>query len=322
MKISILDGFMLGHGDVSFQPMEALGECSYYDSTDYDNLEEIVSRIGEAETILINKVPMTEEVFSRCPKLKFVCETATGFNNIDLEAADRHGVTVSNVPSYGTNTVAQFAMALLLEICNGVGYHTAEVAKGRWSQSKYNCFWDFANIELEGKTVGIIGAGRIGMAFARMAYGFGMHILAYHPRKIGQKFEYGSYVSLEELLNKSDVLSLHCPLTKDTEKMINKDTLTMMKKGAILINTSRGQLVDEAALADALNSGYLKAAGLDVVSHEPILPGNPLLKAKNCILTPHMAWCATEARQRLMDVCVDNVKAYMAGSPINVVSHI
>ncbi len=321
MKISVLDGFMLGHGDVSFQPVEALGECSYYDSTDYGNLEEIVARIGEAEAILINKVPMTEEVFSRCPRLKFVCETATGFNNIDLEAASRHGVVVSNVPSYGTGTVAQFAMALLLEICNGVGHHAAEVAKGRWCQSKYNCFWDFSNMELEGKIVGIIGAGRIGMAFARMAYGFGMNVLAYHPRKIGGKFEYGSYVSLEELLNSSDVLSLHCPYTKDTEKMINKDTLAMMKKGAILINTSRGQLVDEAALAEALNNGHLRAAGLDVVSQEPILPDNPLLTAKNCILTPHMAWCATEARQRLMDVCVDNLKAYMAGSPINVVSH-
>ena len=321
MKISILDGFMLGHGDVSFQPVEALGECSYYDSTEYGNLEEIVTRIGDAEAILINKLPMTEEVFSCCPQLKFVCETATGFNNIDLEAASRHGVVVSNVPSYGTNTVAQFAMALLLEICNGVGHHTAEVAKGRWCQSKYNCFWDFSNMELEGKTVGIIGAGRIGMAFARMAYGFGMEILAYHPRKIGEKFEYGHYVSLEELLNNSDVVSLHCPLTKDTEKMMNKDTLAMMKKGAILINTSRGQLVEEAALTEALNSGHLRAAGLDVVSQEPILPDNPLLKAKNCILTPHMAWCATEARQRLMDVCVDNLKAYMAGSPINVVSH-
>lgn len=321
MKISILDGFMLCHGDVSFQPVEALGECSYYDSTEYGNLEEIVTRIGDAEAILINKVPMTEEVFSCCPQLKFVCETATGFNNIDLEAASRHGVVVSNVPSYGTNTVAQFAMALLLEICNGVGHHTAEVAKGRWCQSKYNCFWDFSNMELEGKTVGIIGAGRIGMAFARMAYGFGMKVLAYHPRKIGEKFEYGHYVSLEGLLNNSDVVSLHCPLTKDTEKMMNKDTLAMMKNGAILINTSRGQLVDEAALTEALNSGHLRAAGLDVVSQEPILPDNPLLKAKNCILTPHMAWCATEARQRLMDVCVDNLKAYMAGSPINVVSH-
>ena len=321
MKISILDGFMLGHGDVSFQPVEALGECSYYDSTDYGNLEEIVARIGDAEAILINKVPMTEEVFSRCPKLKFVCETATGFNNIDLEAAGRHGVVVSNVPSYGTNTVAQFAMALLLEICNGVGHHTAEVAKGRWCQSKYNCFWDFSNMELEGKVVGIIGAGRIGMAFARMAYGFGMNILAYHPRKIGEKFEHGSYVSLEELLQKSDVVSLHCPFTKDTEKIINKDALAMVKQGAILINTSRGQLVDEAALAEALNSGHLRAAGLDVVSQEPILPDSPLLTAKNCILTPHMAWCATEARQRLMDVCVDNIKAYMAGSPMNVVSH-
>ncbi len=321
MKISILDGFMLGHGDVSFQPVEALGDCSYYDSTDYGDLEEIVSRIGDAEVILVNKVPMTEEVFARCPQLKFVCETATGFNNIDLDAANRHGVVVSNVPCYGTGTVAQFAMALLLEICNGVGHHAAEVAKGRWSQSKYNCFWDFTNMELEGKTVGIIGAGRIGMAFARMAYGFGMKVLAYHPRKISEKFEYGSYVSMEELLNTSDVVSLHCPFTKDTEKMINKATLAMMKKGAILINTSRGQLVDEADLADALNSGHLRAAGLDVVSVEPILPDNPLLKAKNCILTPHMAWCATEARQRLMDVCVDNIKAYMAGKPINVVSH-
>lgn len=320
MKIAVLDGYMMGHGDVSFAPVEALGDCAYYDSTDYGNPAEIIEHIGDAEVILVNKVPVTEEIFAACPKLSFICETATGYNNIDLQAARQHGVIVSNVPTYGTNTVAQFAMALLLEICNGVGHHAGEVAKGRWSQCKYNCFWDFSNIELSGKTVGIIGAGRIGMAFARMVHGFGAEIIAGHPRKAGQEFEYGRYLTLDEVYQQADIISLHCPLTAETEKMINEATIAKMKDGVILINTSRGQLVDEAALRAALDSGKVRAAGLDVVSSEPILPDNPLLGAKNCILTPHMAWSATEARQRLMDVCVENVKAYMAGQPINVVS--
>ena len=320
MKLAVLDGYMMGHGDVSFAPVEALGDCAYYDSTDYANPAEIIEHIGDAEVILVNKVPVTEEIFAACPDLKFICETATGYNNIDLQAAKKHGVIVSNVPTYGTNTVAQFAMALLLEICNGVGYHAGEVAKGRWSQCKYNCFWDFSNIELAGKTVGIIGAGRIGMAFARMVQGFGAEIIAGHPRKAGQDFEYGRYLTLDEVYQRADIISLHCPLTAETEKMINEATIAKMKDGVILINTSRGQLVDEAALRAALDSGKVRAAGLDVVSSEPILPDNPLLEAKNCILTPHMAWSATEARQRLMDVCVENVKAYMAGQPINVVS--
>ena len=320
MKIAVLDGYMMGHGDVSFAPVEALGDCAYYDSTDYGNQAEIIEHIGDAEVILVNKVPVTEEIFAACPKLSFICETATGYNNIDLQAARQHGVIVSNVPTYGTNTVAQFAMALLLEICNGVGHHAGEVAKGRWSQCKYNCFWDFSNIELSGKTVGIIGAGRIGMAFARMVHGFGAEIIAGHPRKAGQEFEYGRYLTLDEVYQQADIISLHCPLTAETEKMINEATIAKMKDGVILINTSRGQLVDEAALRAALDSGKVRAAGLDVVSSEPILPDNPLLEAKNCILTPHMAWSATEARQRLMDVCVENVKAYMAGQPINVVS--
>ena len=320
MKIAVLDGYMMGHGDVSFAPVEALGEYTYYDSTDYANPAEIIERIGDAEVILVNKVPVTEEIFAACPALKFICETATGYNNIDLQAAKRHGVVVSNVPTYGTNTVAQFAMALLLEICNGVGHHAGEVAKGRWSQCRYNCFWDFSNIELAGKTVGIIGAGRIGMAFAHMVHGFGATVIAGHPRKAGQDFEYGKYLSLEEVYQRADIISLHCPLTAETEKMINTDTIAKMKDGVILINTSRGQLVDEPALRAALDSGKVRAAGLDVVSAEPIQPDNPLLGAKNCILTPHMAWSATEARQRLMDVCVENVKAYMAGKPINVVS--
>ena len=319
MKIAVLDGYMMGHGDVSFAPVEALGECVYYDSTDYANPAEIIEHIGDAEVILVNKVPVTEEIFAACPDLKFICETATGYNNIDLQAAKKHGVIVSNVPTYGTDTVAQFAMALLLEICNGVGHHAGEVAKGRWSQCKYNCFWDFSNIELAGKTVGIIGAGRIGMAFARMVQGFGAEIIAGHPRKAGQDFEYGRYLTLDEVYQRADIISLHCPLTAETEKMINEATIAKMKDGVILINTSRGQLVDEAALRAALDSGKVRAAGLDVVSAEPILPDNPLLGARNCILTPHMAWSATEARQRLMDVCVENVKAYMAGQPINVV---
>lgn len=319
MKIVVLDGYMLGHGDVSFEPVRALGDYTYYDNTDYHNADEIVERIGDAEIILINKVPMTGEIFARCPKLKFICETATGYNNIDLQAASQHGVLVANVPTYGTNTVAQFAMALLLEICNGVGHHDTEVHKGRWESCAYNCFWDFSNIELADKTIGLIGAGRIGLAFARMAHAFGSKIIASHPRKVGQSFEYGVYTSMDELLAQADVISLHCPLTEETNQLINRDAIAKMKDGVILINTSRGQLVDEAALTEALNSGKVKAAGLDVVSSEPILPDNPLLKAKNCIITPHMAWSATEARQRLMDVCVENIQGFMNGKPVNIV---
>lgn len=264
-------------------------------------------------------MPVTEEIFAACHQLRFICETATGYNNIDLQAAKKHGVIVSNVPSYGTNTVAQFAMALLLEICNGVGHHAAQVAKGRWSQCQYNCFWDFANVELADKTVGIIGAGRIGMAFARMVHAFGANILADHPRKVGQEFAYGRYVSIDEVYAAADIISLHCPLTPETEGMINAEAIGRMKRGVIIINTSRGQLINEQDLRRALDSGRVGAAGLDVVSAEPVLPDNPLLGAKNCIITPHMAWSAREARQRLMDVCVENVKAYMAGKPVNVV---
>lgn len=319
MKIVILDGYMMGHGDVSFAPVETLGEYVYYDYTDYDNPREIIERIGDAEVILVNKVPVTEEIFAACHQLRFICETATGYNNIDLQAAKKHGVIVSNVPSYGTNTVAQFAMALLLEICNGVGHHAAQVAKGRWSQCQYNCFWDFANVELADKTVGIIGAGRIGMAFARMVHAFGANIIAGHPRKVGQEFAYGRYVSIDEVYTAADIISLHCPLTPETEGMINAEAIGRMKRGVIIINTSRGQLINEQDLRRALDSGRVGAAGLDVVSTEPVLPDNPLLGAKNCIITPHMAWSAREARHRLMDVCVENVKAYMAGKPVNVV---
>ena len=319
MKIAVLDGYMLGHGDVSFAPVEDLGEYAYYDSTDCSNADEIVEHIGSAEIILVNKVPVTAEIFDRCPNLKFICETATGYNNIDLQAAAAHGVLVSNVPSYGTNTVAQFAMALLLEICNGVGHHAAAVRKGRWSSCQYNCFWDFSNIELADKTIGIIGAGRIGMAFARMAQAFGARIIASHPRKVGEPFEFGCYTSMDELLAQSDIISLHCPLTPETDQLINAETIKKMKHGAILINTSRGQLIDEAALTAALESGKIKAAGLDVASSEPIAEDNPLLYAPNCILTPHMAWSATEARQRLMDICVENLKAYIGGQPVNLV---
>ena len=317
MKIVILDGFMLGQGELSFDPIASLGECTYYDQTDYSNEDEIVERIGDAEAIFVNKVPMTESVMARCPQLKFIGETATGYNNIDLVAAAKHDIVVTNVPTYGTDTVAQFAMALLLEICNGVGHHAREVAKGRWCQSKFNCFWDFPGIELAGKTVGIIGCGRIGMAFARMAQGMGMKVMASHPRKVGQSFAYGEYVDLSTLLQQSDVISLHCPLTEETAEIINQDTIAQMKAGVILLNTSRGQLVNEQALADALASGKVGAAGLDVVSVEPILETNPLLQAPNCTLTPHMAWSATEARERLLQVSGDNLKGFLEGQIIN-----
>ncbi|MBQ1940413.1 MAG: D-2-hydroxyacid dehydrogenase [Selenomonadaceae bacterium] len=320
MKIVVLDGDLLSKGEAFYDVLKTIGEYEYYADTDYGNEDEIVQRIGDADAVFINKVPMTESVMKRCPNLKFIGETATGYNNVDVAAAKKLGVTVSNVPTYGTMTVAQFAMALLLEICNSVDHHAAEVAKGRWIKEGKVSFWDIPSIELAGKTLGIIGYGHIGHAFAAMAKAMGMNIIASHPRKMGQKFDLGMYVSLEELLQQADVISLHCPLTEETKEIINEKTIQQMQDGVIIINTSRGQLIDEKALAAALNLGKVLAAGLDVVSTEPMQPDNPLLQAKNCYITPHMAWSAKAARQRLIDTSVENLKAFMAGMPINVVS--
>lgn len=317
MKIVILDGYTENPGDLSWEGMEALGELTVYDRTPAD---EIVSRIGDAGAVITNKTPVTEETMDLCPNLKYIGVLATGYNVIDVEAAKKRGIIVSNIPTYGTTAVAQMTMAMLLEVCHHVGAHSDAVKAGEWTNNQDWCFWNYPLIELAGKTFGVIGFGRIGQASARLAKAFGMRVLAYdeYPNDAGR--EIGEYVSLDELLKESDVVSLHCPLFPSTQGIINRETIGRMKQGAILINTSRGPLVVEEDLADALHEGRLAYAALDVVSTEPVKADNPLLSCENCILTPHIAWAPKESRQRLMDIAVDNFKQFLNGNPVNVVN--
>lgn len=316
MKIVILDGYTENPGDLSWEGMEQLGELVVYDRT---AAAEIVSRIGDAEAVITNKTPISEETMNQCPNIKYIGVLATGYNVIDVEAAKKRGIIISNIPTYGTTAVAQMTMAMLLEICHHVGAHSDAVKAGEWTNNQDWCFWNYPLIELAGKTFGVIGFGRIGQASARLAKAFGMRILAYdeYPNSSGE--EIGEYVPLVKLLEESDVISLHCPLFPSTQGIINRDTIGKMKDGAVLINTSRGPLVVEDDLAEALNTGKLSYAALDVVSTEPIKGDNPLLKCSNCILTPHIAWAPKESRQRLMDIAVENLKQFIDGKPQNVV---
>jgi glycerate dehydrogenase len=298
-----------------------LGNLTVYDRTDVANADLVAARIGDAEIVLTNKTLITDEVLTRCPKVRYVGVLATGYNVVDCAAAAARGIPVTNIPAYGTAAVAQFAIALLLEICHRVGHHAQAVSEGRWSQCPDFCFWDGPLIELAGKTMGIIGFGRIGQATARLAQALGMDVLAYNnSHNSALESETCKYVDLDTLFARSDVISLHCPLTPETECLVNERTIAKMKDGVILLNNSRGPLIAERDLADALNSGKVYAAGLDVVSVEPISPENPLLKAKNCIITPHISWASKESRQRLMDIALDNLKRYLAGDAINVVN--
>ena len=320
MKIVILDGYTENPGDLSWEELEKLGELTVYDRTSLTDEAEIISRIGDAEVVFTNKTPISRAVIDACPNMKFISLLATGYNVVDYVYAREKGIPVTNVPTYGTASVGQFAIALLLEICHHVAHHSDAVHEGRWEHSADWCFWDYPLIELDGKTMGIIGFGRIGQQTGKIAKAIGMKVLAYdsYPSDSGKAI--GDYVDLDTLLASSDVIALHCPLFPETQGIINKDTIAKMKDGVILINNSRGPLVVEQDLADALNSGKVYAAGLDVVSTEPIKGDNPLLKAKNCIITPHISWAPKESRQRIMDCAVENVKAYLAGSPINVVN--
>lgn len=320
MKIVVLDGYTENPGDLSWADLEKLGELTVYDRTSLNDVKEVIERIGDAEAVYTNKTPMPKEVFETCSNLKFVGVLATGYNVVDVESAKEHEVTVCNIPTYGTTAVAQFAAALLLEICHHVGWHCDAVKEGRWSRCKDWCFWDYPLIELAGKTVGIIGFGRIGQAAGSVFKAFGMKVLAYdqHPCDAGK--EIAEYVTLEELWKQSDVISLHCPLFPSTEGIINKENIAKMKDGVIILNTSRGPLIVEKDLAEALKSGKVFAAAMDVVSTEPIREDNPLLGAENCLITPHIAWAPKESRQRLMDIAVDNLKEFIKGSPINVVN--
>ena len=318
MKIVILDGYALNPGDLDYGCIDQFGDVTLYQRT--DTQEQAIQRIGDSEIVLVNKVPINETILSQCPNLKLICVQATGYNIVDCEACKKHGVLVTNVPSYGTAAVAQFTIALLLELCHRIGLHNHSVHQGDWIQCTNFCYWLTPQTELGGKTIGIVGFGRIGQAVARLAKAFDMKVLAYSRTEYPGFEDVAEYVDLDSLLNRSDIVSLHCPLFPETEKIINAETLAKMRDGAILINTSRGGLVDEPALVEALKSGKLRGAAVDVVSAEPMMADNPLLSAPNCIITPHIAWAPVESRQRLLDCVVDNIRAYLNGTPQNVVN--
>lgn len=318
MKIVILDGYTANPGDLSWEAIAQQGELTVYDRTAPD---ETAARIGDAEVVFTNKVLITKEIMDACPRLKLVSVLATGYNVVDLAAAKERGIAVCNVPAYSTRDVAQMTFALLLELCHHVGHHSATVHGGRWTESKDFCYWDYAPVGLVGKTMGLIGFGQIGRAVAKLAEAFGMEVLIY-SRTVRPELEteHCRFCSLDELLEKSDVVSLHCPLTEKTEKLIRSETIAKMKTGAFLLNTGRGPLVDEQAVADALESGKLGGYAADVVCKEPIPAESPLLGAKNCFLTPHIAWATKDARTRLLKVSAENLRAFAAGTPQNVVN--
>ena len=299
MKIVILDGYTENPGDLSWSPIEQLGELTLYDRTPYDE-DEIIQRIGDAEIVVTNKTPITKKVIDSCRSIKLITVMATGYNCVDYEYAREKNIPVSNVSAYGTAAVSQFAIALLLEVCHHIAYHDGEVKKGRWCDCPDWCFWDYPLIELAGKTMGIIGFGRIGQTTGRIARALGMRVIVQSRSVKESGKEIAEYVDLDTLLTESDVIVLHCPLFPQTEGIINKDNIAKMKDGVIIINNSRGGLVVEKDLADALNCGKVYAAALDVVSTEPIKEDNPLLTAKNCIITPHISWASKEARVRIM----------------------
>lgn len=320
MKITVLDGYTENPGDLSWKELEALGDLTVHDRISYTESPQIAQAIGDSEIVVVNKTPLSRETLEKCPQLKMISVLATGYNTIDLACTAEKGITVSNVPVYGTYSVSQFAIALLLEACHHIGHHNQSVHQGQWSKNPDWCYWDYPQIELEGMVYGLFGCGNIGIHTARIAKALGMEIIAFDARQSAEAKELGvEFVSFETLLARSDVIGLHMPLLPFNRGIINKDTIAKMKDGVILINNSRGQMVVEQDLADALDSGKVACAALDVVSSEPIHADNPLLKAKNCILTPHISWATKKSRQRIMDTTVQNIKAFLAGSPINVV---
>lgn len=317
MNIVVLDGYGLNPGDLSWERLNKIGNTKIYDRT---AKEEIIDRIGDAEIVLTNKTPISSEIMDKTG-IKYIGVLATGYNVVDVEAAKERGIIVTNVPAYSTASVAQLVFAHILEICHYVAQHDRSVKEGKWENCPDFCYWEKPLIELDGKVMGIIGYGRIGQAVAKLAQAFGMKVLAYSPRRRKElENENMRYVELEELFAQSDIISLHAPLFESTRNIINKESISKMKNSAIIINTSRGPLVNEQDLADALNSGRIYAAGVDVVSEEPIKSNNPLLKAKNIFITPHIAWAPKEARVRLMNIAMENIEAFIEGKPINVVS--
>ncbi len=318
MKIVVLDGYTVNPGDLSWEGMAGLGELTVYDRTPR---ELVTERIGDAPVIFTNKTVIDEEVISRCPELKFIGVLATGYNVVDMGAAVKRGIVVSNIPSYGTAAVSQHTIALLLELCHRTGEHSDCVKRGEWTDSPDFCFWKHPLTELADKTMGIIGYGQIGRGTARIAQAMGMNILVHNSRPVPSEALAGNIkqVSLEVLLASSDVISLHCPLTRETQGIINRETIGRMKDGVLILNSSRGPLIVEEDLRDGLVSGKVAGAAVDVVSAEPIRTDNPLLDAPNIIITPHIAWAPVESRKRLMDIAADNLKAFIEGHPIHVV---
>jgi glycerate dehydrogenase len=303
---------------LSWDELGKLGELTVYDRTPP---EKTIERIGGAEAVILNKAPVTKETLAACENIKYIGVLATGYNIVDCDAAKARGIVVTNIPTYGTDAVGQFAIALLLEICHHAGHHDQAVKKGRWEKNPDWCFWDYPLIELAGKTLGIIGFGRIGQTTGRIAKALNMKVIAHDSQPTDSGKAIADYVSLDDLFARSDVIALHCPLFPSTQGIINKNTIAKMKDGVIILNNSRGPLVLEQDLADALNSGKVYAAGLDVVNTEPIKSDNPLLKAKNCIITPHISWAPKESRQRLLDIAVNNLRAFFIdGKPVNVVN--
>ncbi len=318
MKIVVLDGYTENPGDLSWSGLEALGDLTVYDRTPEDK---IVERIGDASVVYVNKAPITKETIKSCPNLKFVGVLATGYNVVDVEAAKEAGIIVSNVPTYGTDAVAQYTIALILELAHHIGEHSDSVKRGDWTNNPDWTYWLHPLVELAGKNLGVIGFGRIGQRTAEIAQALKMNILAY-SRNPNKELESDTlkYVSLDELYADSDIITLHVPLFPSTEGMINKDSIAKMKDGVMIINDSRGPLIVEEDLRDALNSGKVAGAAVDVASTEPIQMDNPLMDAKNIIITPHIAWAPKESRQRLMDVAVENLRAFIARKPQNVVN--
>ena len=318
MRMVVLDGKTVNPGDNPWTPLEALGELTVHDRT---SPSDILHRAGSAEIVLTNKTPLTRDILTKLDKLRFIAVMATGYDVVDLEAASERGIPVSNVPSYGARSVAQFVLALILEHCHQIALHDRAVKAGEWSRAEDFCFWKTPQIELSGLKMGIIGFGKTGRRVAELAHALGMDVIVYTPRIRGTPpYKPFAWKTLEEVFAEADVLSLHCPLKPDNVGFVNKELLALMKKSAFFINTARGALVNEPDLAAALNSGNLAGAALDVVAREPIRSDNPLLEAKNCIITPHISWAPKESRQRIMDITAENIRVFLAGKPQNVVN--
>ncbi len=316
MKIVILDGYCLNHGDLSWEKFNELGDVTIYDRTSYDM---VVERMGDAMIMITNKCNIDRKIIDKLPKLKYVGVLATGYNNVDVTYANSRGITVTNIPAYSTESVVQTVFGLITELYSGIGYHDESVKRGDWFRSPDFCYYRSGMYELSGKTIGIVGAGRIGLRVKEIANAYGMNVLMFSKSRHAKEEGFSYIDTLTELYERSDIVSLNCPLSESNVKMINEDTLKHFKRSAIIINTARGGLIDDNALAKALNEGEISGAGLDVLSTEPPREDNPLLKAKNVVITPHIAWATVEARSRLMDIASNNLKAFLSGEPINCV---